>query len=228
MIGLQYLAALVVGYLMGSIPVGVIVSRLIARVDVRDHGSGMTGTTNVLRTAGRKAAVMVVGGDLLKGVLAVIFAGLIVGNGYLQIGSFGFDAGVGRVLAGLGAVIGHNWSVFLGFRGGRGVATYFGALAAMVPLAAILGLEILILSAFSTRFVSLGSIAGVVVSYAIIVPLTLLNGLAIEYLLYSILGVVIIVAMHRGNIVRLMTGKERRLGERAGSVETTPPVEGGG
>ena len=228
MIGLQYLAALVVGYLMGSIPVGVIVSRLIARVDVRDHGSGMTGTTNVLRTAGRKAAVMVVGGDLVKGVLAVIFAGLIVGNGYLQIGSFGFDAGVGRVLAGLGAVIGHNWSVFLGFRGGRGVATYFGALAAMVPLAAILGLEILILSAFSTRFVSLGSIAGVVVSYAIIVPLTLLNGLAIEYLLYSILGVVIIVAMHRGNIVRLMTGKERRLGERAGSVETTPPVEGGG
>ncbi len=228
MIGLQYLAALVVGYLMGSIPVGVIVSRLIARVDVRDHGSGMTGTTNVLRTAGRKAAVMVVGGDLVKGVLAVIFAGLIVGNGYLQIGSFGFDAGVGRVLAGLGAVIGHNWSVFLGFRGGRGVATYFGALAAMVPLAAILGLEILILSAFSTRFVSLGSIAGVVVSYAIIVPLTLLNGLAIEYLLYSILGVVIIVAMHRGNIVRLMTGKERRLGERAGSVETTPPVGGGG
>jgi glycerol-3-phosphate acyltransferase PlsY len=227
-IGFQYLAAFAVGYLMGSIPVGVVVSRLTAKVDVRDYGSGMTGTTNVLRTAGRKAAVMVVAGDLLKGALAVIFAGLIVGNGYLQVGNFGLDAGVGRVLAALGAVIGHNWSVFLGFKGGRGVATYFGALAAMVPLVAILGGEILVLSAFSTRFVSLGSIAGVVGSYAIIIPLTLLNGLPIEYMLYSILGVVIIVAMHRGNIIRLMTGKERRLGERVGSIETPPPVEGGG
>lgn len=228
MIAFQYLAAFVVGYLMGSIPVGVVVSRLTAKVDVRDYGSGMTGTTNVLRTAGRKAAVMVVAGDLLKGALAVIFAGLIVGNGYLQVGNFGLDAGLGRVLAALGAVIGHNWSVFLGFKGGRGVATYFGALAAMVPLVAILGGEILILSAFSTRFVSLGSIAGVVGSYAIIIPLTLLNGLPIEYMLYSILGVVIIVTMHRGNIVRLMTGKERRLGERVGSIEAPPPVEGGG
>lgn len=228
MIGLQYLAALVVGYLMGSIPVGVIVSRLTAKVDVRDYGSGMTGMTNVLRTAGRKAAVIVVAGDLLKGALAVIFAGLIVGDSYLQTGVFGFGAPLGRVLAALGAVIGHNWSVFLGFRGGRGVATYFGALAAMVPLVAIFGLEILILSAFSTRFMSLGSIAGVVGSYAIIVPLTLLNGLDIEYLLFSIIGVVIIVAMHRGNIVRLMNGKERRLGERAKGVGTTPPVGGGG
>ena len=228
MIGLQYLAALVVGYLMGSIPVGVIVSRLTAKVDVRDYGSGMTGTTNVLRTAGRKAAVIVVAGDLLKGALAVIFAGLIVGDSYLQTGVFGFGAPLGHVLAALGAVIGHNWSVFLGFRGGRGVVTYFGALAAMVPLVAIFGLEILILSAFSTRFMSLGSIAGVVGSYAIIVPLTLLNGLPIEYLLFSILGVVIIVAMHRGNIVRLMNGKERRLGERAKGVGTTPPAGGGG
>ncbi|MEE8353900.1 MAG: glycerol-3-phosphate 1-O-acyltransferase PlsY [Dehalococcoidales bacterium] len=228
MIVFQYLAAFVVGYLMGSIPVGVVVSRLTAKVDVRDYGSGMTGTTNVLRTAGRKAAVLVVAGDLLKGALAVVFAGLIVGNGYLQVGAFGLDAGVGRVLAALAAVIGHNWSVFLGFRGGRGVATYFGGMAALVPAVAIFGGEILILSAFSTRFVSLGSIAGVVGSYAIIIPLTLFNGLPIEYMLYSILGVVIIVAMHRGNIVRLMTGKERRLGERVGSIETPPPVEGGG
>jgi len=227
-IGLQFFLALLLGYLMGSIPVGVIVSRLAAKVDVRDYGSGMTGTTNVLRTAGRKAAVMVVAGDLLKGALPVIFAGLIVGNGYLQVGAFGLDAGVGRVLAGLGAVAGHNWSVFLRFRGGRGVATYFGALAAMVPLVAILGGEILILSAFSTRFMSLGSIAGVVASYAIIIPLTLVNNLPIEYMLYSILGVVIIIAMHRGNIVRLMNGKERRLGERAASIKTPPPVEGGG
>lgn len=227
MIGLFFLV-LALGYLMGSIPVGVIVSRLVARVDVRDHGSGMTGTTNVLRTAGRKAAVMVVAGDLLKGALPVIFAGLIIGNGYLSAGGFGFAAPFGKVLAGLGAVAGHNWSVFLRFRGGRGVATYFGALAAMVPLVAILGLEILILSAFSTRFMSLGSIAGVVASYTIIVPLTLLNDSPIEYLLFSILGVVIIIAMHRGNIARLLSGKERRLGERAKSIETTPPVGGGG
>ncbi len=228
MIGFQFLASLVLGYLVGSIPVGVITTRLAARVDVRDYGSGMTGTTNVLRTAGRKAAVIVVAGDLLKGALPVILAGLIVGNGYIQTGGFGLDAGVGRVLAGLGAVAGHNWSLFLGFRGGRGVATYFGALGAMVPEAAILGGEILILSAFSTRFMSLGSIAGVVGSYAIIVPLTLLNISPIEYLLFSILGVVIIVTMHRGNIVRLMAGKERRLGERAQSVGTPPPVGGEG
>ncbi len=228
MIGFQYLAALVIGYLMGSIPVGVIVSRLTAKVDVRDYGSGKTGMTNVLRTAGRKAAVIVVAGDLAKGALPVFIAGWMIGIGYEQLGNLGFGAEVGKVLAALGAVVGHNWSVFLGFKGGRGVATYFGGLAAMVPAVAFLGAEILLLSAFSTRFMSLGSIAGVVGSYAIIIPLTFLNASPIEYLVYSILGVVIIVAMHRGNIARLLAGKERRLGERAPSIEVPPPVEGGG
>ena len=90
MIAWQYVACLAVGYLMGSIPVGYLVAKRTAKVDVREHGSGKTGMTNVLRTAGIRAAVIVITGDLVKGVLAVVFAGLIMGNSYLAVGVFGF------------------------------------------------------------------------------------------------------------------------------------------
>ena len=227
MIGWQYVACLAVGYLMGSIPVGYLVAKRTAKVDVREHGSGKTGMTNVLRTAGVKAAAIVITGDLVKGVLAVVFAGLIMGNSYLAVGSFGFGLPLGQVLAAFAAVLGHNWPVFLKFRGGRGVATYFGGMAAFLPVAAIFGGEILLIGAVVTRFASLGSIAGVVGTYAIVVPLTVLNGWPLEYLIYSLVGALIIVIMHRGNIARLIKGKERRLGEKAEDLKPSPSKEGG-
>jgi len=212
----KFISVVIIGYLLGSIPFGLLIAKRYARVDVTKYGSGKTGTTNVLRTAGRKTAAMVAIFDILKGMLAVIFAGLIVGKGYLVMNGFGLGALVAEVLAALAAIIGHNWSVFLKFHGGRGVATFFGGLIALCPPAAIFGGEIIIIGAGLTRYVSLGSIAGAVGSYAVLVPLTIMNGFPIEYLFYALAGTIIIFVMHRDNIARLILGKERKLGEKAG------------
>ena len=221
MIILQFIAVIVVGYLVGSIPSGVLVSKLISKVDIREYGSGKIGATNVLRTAGTKAAAFVLFLDILKGALAVVFAGLIVGRNYLVIGDdFGLGLLVAQVLAALAAIAGHNWSIFLGFKGGRGVATFFGGLVALCPVAALFGGEVFIIGAGLTRFASLGSIAGVVGTYSILIPLTIFNGFPLEYLIYALIGTVVIVIMHRENITRLLSGKERRLGEKVKPVES--------
>ncbi len=221
MIVARFVAAAVVGYLLGSIPFGVLIARRKAKVDIRQYGSGKMGTTNVLRTAGGKAAAMVATLDLLKGILAVVFAGLIVGNSYLVIGGFGLGSLVAQVIAALAAIAGHIWPLFAGFRGGRGVATFFGGLIVLCPVAALFGGEILIIGAGLTRFASLGSIAGAVGAYAILVPLTIMNGFRIELLAYALMGTIVVIVMHRSNIVRLISGKERKLGENAEKV--TPP-----
>jgi len=226
----KFVAVVVLGYLLGSIPVGYLIGKRQAKVDIRQQGSGRTGATNVLRTAGRKSAALVASLDLLKGVLAVVFAGLIVSKGYLVVGSFGLGSLVAQVLAALAAVAGHIWPVFLKFRGGRGVAPFFGGLIALCPVAALFGGEILIIGAGLTRFVSLGSIAGAVGAYAILVPLTIMNGFPIEYLFYALVGAIIILVMHRDNIRRLISGKERKLGEKA-ERKVSPssnPTEGAG
>ena len=211
MIIAQFVAVVIIGYLLGSIPFGALISRRSAKVDIRQHGSGKTGTTNVLRTAGGKAAALVASLDVLKGVLAVVFAGLIVDKGYLVVGSFGLGALVAQVMAALAAIAGHNWPVFLKFKGGRGVATFFGGLIALCPPAALFGGEILILGAGLTRFASLGSIAGAVGAYTILMPLTIMNGFPVEYLAYALIGTIIIIVMHRDNIKRLISGTERKL-----------------
>jgi glycerol-3-phosphate acyltransferase PlsY len=212
---IKFISVVIIGYLLGSIPFGLLIARRYAKVDVTKYGSGKIGATNVLRTAGRKPAIVVTILDLAKGILAVIFAGLIVGKGYLVVDGIGLGALVAEVLAALAAIIGHNWSVFLKFRGGRGVATFFGGLVALCPPAAIFGGEIIIIGAGLTRYVSLGSIAGAVGSYAVLVPLTIMNGFPIEYLFYALVGTIIIFVMHRDNIARLVSGKERKLGEKA-------------
>jgi len=224
----KFAAVVIMGYLIGSIPIGYWLTRRQAKVDVTAYGSGKVGATNVLRTAGRKSAALVAGMDILKGVLAVVLAGLIVGRGYLVVGNFGFGTLVAQVLAALAAVVGHNWSVFLGFKGGRGVATFFGGLVALCPIAAIVGGEIIVIGAGLTSYVSLASIAGVVGAYAVLVPLTIMNGFPLEYLFYTLVGSVIIIVMHRDNIGRLMTGKERKLGEKGEKRDSSAssPTEG--
>ena len=114
----QFIGVVILGYLLGSIPFGVLISRRRTKVDIRQYGSGKTGATNVLRTSGGKAAATVAGLDVLKGVLAVVFAGLIIGDGYLMVGEFGLGRLLAQVIAALAAVVGHIWPVFLGFRGG--------------------------------------------------------------------------------------------------------------
>ena len=225
MIIAKFVAAVLVGYLLGSIPFGLLIGKRSSKVDVREHGSGKIGATNVLRTAGRKAAALAVALDVSKGVLAVVFAGLIVGRTFLVVGDFGLGALVAQVLAALAAMAGHNWSVFLKFRGGRGVATFMGGLMALCPVAAIFGGEIFIIGAGLTKFASLGSIAGTVGTYAILVPLTIMNGFPIEYLVYALIGTIVVIIMHRDNIRRLVSGKERKLGEKAKKVDESPSTE---
>lgn len=228
MIVAQYIAAVIVGYILGSIPFGLLISKKFAKVDVREYGSGKTGATNVLRTAGKKAAVLVAVLDVSKGALAVVLAGLLVGKSYLVVGNFGLGSVLAQVLAAAASVAGHNWSIFLKFRGGSGVATFLGGFFALCPIVALFGGEVIIIGASLTRFVSLGSIAGVVGTYAILIPLTVLNGFPIEYLVYALLGGLMIIYMHRGNIARLLSGKERRIGEKAEKISEPPPEESKG
>ncbi len=225
MIIAKFVGVVVLGYLLGSLPFGVWIGKRRAGVDVREYGSGKMGTTNVLRTAGKKAAAVVAILDILKGMLAVIFAWLIVGKSYLVVGDFALGALMAEVLAASAAIAGHIWPVFLRFRGGRGVATFFGGLIALCPVAAIFGGEILIIGAGLTRFASLGSIAGAVGSYAILVPLTIMNGFPFEYLVYVLIGTLAIILMHRDNIARLVSGKERKLGEKVEPTGSPPSTE---
>jgi glycerol-3-phosphate acyltransferase PlsY len=215
----RYFASMIIAYLLGSIPWGLILAKSMAGVDVREWGSGKVGATNVMRSAGRKVAIISGLLDILKGVVAVLFAGLIIGKVYVVVGPFGLGTLLGQVLAGLAAVAGHNWSGFLGFRGGSGVATFFGGWIALLPMVALFGGEILALAAVLTLFVSLGSLAAVVGMYAILIPLTIFSHFPIEYLLYALVGTAMIIYTHRGNIVRLFKGIERKLGERAERVK---------
>ena len=223
MIVAKFVAVVLIGYLLGSIPFGVLIGKRSARVDVRQVGSGKAGATNVLRVAGKKAAALVGILDLLKGLVAVVFAGLIFSQEYLVVGGSGlwWLARSAQVVAALSAMAGHNFPIFLKFKGGRGVATFFGGLLFLCPAAALFGGEVLILGAGLTRYVSLGSIAGVVGTYAILLPLTIFNGFPIEYLVYALIGSIFIIVMHRDNIVRLLSGKERRIGEKV-KVEDSP------
>ncbi len=226
MIVVKFLSVILLGYLLGSIPSGVLVTKYFSKVDITAFGSGKTGMTNVLRTAGKKSAAIVLLLDLLKGSLAVLAAGLIVGRNYLIIGDdFALGLLVAQSLAALAAMAGHNWSIFLRFKGGRGVATFFGGLAALCPVAALFGGEVWIIGTGLTRFASLGSIAGAVGTYSILIPLTVINGFPLEYLIYTLIGTVVIVIMHKDNIVRLVTGQERKIGEKAEEISAVPATE---
>ena len=214
----KFIYVILIGYLIGSIPSGLIVSRLYARKDIRQYGSGKIGTTNVLRTAGKKAAILVLLCDLLKGILPVLFAGMIFGNSMLVIGNFGVGTLLAQVLAALASVAGHNWSIFLKFKGGRGVATFFGGLIAICPPVAILAGEVFVVSISLTKYVSFGSILGVLAAYIILVPLTIIYQFPLEYLGYALVGGLVIIYMHRDNITRLMAGTERKIGQKAETV----------
>jgi len=225
MIIAKFTAVVIIGYLLGSIPFGVLIGKRSAKVDIRQYGSGKIGATNVLRVAGKKAAAMVIVLDVLKGALAVVFAGLIISRSYLVVGGFGLGMLTAQCLAALAAMAGHNWSVFLKFQGGRGVATFFGGLIALCPVVALFGGEVMIIGVGLTRFASLGSIAGAVGIYTILLPLTILNGFPIEYLAYALIGTIVIIVMHRDNIVRLISGKERKLDVKIKKEGSSPSEE---
>ncbi len=222
MITLRFLLVALIGYLLGSIPFGLIISKMSGKGDVRNWGSGKTGATNVLRAVGKKAALLTALLDGGKGLLAVFFAGVIMHRYYLSVG----DDRVlwllrsAQVVAAISAIAGHNWPVFLGFKGGRGVSTFMGGLIAFSPVTALFSAEVIIISAGLTRYASLASIAGIASASLILIPLTLLSGFPVEFLFYTLTGGGVVIFMHRDNIQRLLAGTERKLGEKAAAVAT--------
>lgn len=214
MIVAKFVTVILMAYLLGSIPVGMLVLRYSSKVDIRNFGSGKTGTTNVLRTAGKRMAAITAILDIGKGALAIALAGLIIGDGNLFVGNLALGTYAAKGLAAIAAVAGHIWPVFLKFRGGRGVAVFFGNLLALSPIIALPGAASLLLVAGLTRYVSLGSIIGTVVTYVFFSYLAIARSFPVEYLTYSLVGMLIIIVMHRDNIERLLAGKERKLGEK--------------
>jgi acyl phosphate:glycerol-3-phosphate acyltransferase len=192
-------AAVVVAYLLGSFPAGYLLGRLWG-IDVMQRGSGRTGGSNVFRSAGLVPALLTGALDIGKGALAVWVAGRLCSYQAAQ------------VLAGAAAILGHNYSVFLRFRGGAGVATSLGALAAIyLPAAVVLAVLLVVLIAV-TRYASIGSLTVTTLMPVVLLILALKGVRPLIYLSYGVLAWAIIVHAHLPNIRRLIAGTERRLG----------------
>ncbi len=192
------LAALV-AYVVGAVPVGFLVARAWGIGDIRAHGSGNIGATNVLRAAGRTPALLTLLGDVAKGYLAVEAAALA--------GGAGAEA---RGLGAVAAIAGNCWSVFLAFRGGKGVATGLGAFLNAAPWATLPAAAVWLAVTMTFRYVSLGSVTA-----AACVPLgALLLQLPWPIVAACAAGAALVIGRHHENIGRLLAGTERRLGER--------------
>ncbi|HSM34246.1 MAG TPA: glycerol-3-phosphate 1-O-acyltransferase PlsY [Anaerolineae bacterium] len=206
------LSLLLAGYLIGSLPMGVIVARLTGGIDPRTVGSGRTGGTNMLRAGGWGRAIAVAVLDLSKGAVPILVARALEAPVEVQ------------ALTGLAAVLGSWKSVFLRFGGGRGVATGVGGMLAIAPWIVPLALPAFVIIIGTTRYVSLGSILGTAFGAGIVVIAVLAGWLEPGWLLYAIPGVVIVWLAHRDNIGRLLAGSERKFG--AGDGQPTPPPGG--
>ena len=201
---MRIIAAVVMAYLLGSFPAGFLLGRLWG-VNVLEWGSGRTGGTNVLRSAGVLPALLTGAIDVGKGALAVWAAGQLAPETYQAIT---------QVLAGVAVILGHNYSIFLGFRGGAGVGTSLGALSMIYWPAAVALLVLLLLIVAITRYASLGSLIVTTLMPIILLALAVTGKLPLAYICYGLLAWVIIVYEHRPNIRRLIEGTERRIGEK--------------
>lgn len=195
---MRTLSLLALSYLLGSIPFGLMISKWWARVDVRQFGSGNIGVTNVLRTTGFIPAFLTLLGDSGKGLLAVLLTAKLIGSSSLSL------------LAGVFAVIGHNWPLFLGFKGGKGVATAAGAVLAFRPWALLILATIWLLVLLRYRYVSLSSI---VVCAGLPVVLLFFK-IEWQQFALALLLAALTVFRHRSNIERLRSGTEYRFGEK--------------
>ena len=206
------------GYLLGAIPFGYIAGKLFGGVDVRDHGSGSIGMTNVMRTVSPPVAILVLALDMGKAAGAVILARIIA------------DVPMVETLTGIAVIAGHSWSVFIGFSGGKGTATGWGALFALSPIAGIVASVIGVGLVALTRYVSLGSIVAATLGSLTLAVIAVVNDtVPLEYALYGAVGAPIILFKHRDNIQRLIKGDERKLGQKVDTVpESTDGQRGKG
>lgn len=203
----SYIIITIIAYLLGSISFSVIISKKIAGFDVREKGSGNAGTTNVLRTVGKKASIITLICDVLKGVVAILvayIAGLILKDSV--------DRALLIQLAGLAVIIGHTFPIFFGFKGGKGIATALGVLLITNWNIGLICLVFALVLMIITKMVSLGSLAAAVLFPILIIfmPHTsyLVDG---NYIIYGILIAALVIFNHRANVKRLLTGTENKI-----------------
>lgn len=186
------------GYLLGSIPFAFLLSRRTRGIDIRLAGSGNVGAANVLRTSGVRMAVTVLLLDLAKGAGSVVMAQrLVAGDG-------------AAAAAGLAAIVGHIYPVWLRFRGGKGVATACGVFSVLTPAAMVPAIVLFFSAAWLSRFISLGSLLGTVA----LPPFAYLTGAPPAAIAAAACAAIVIVVRHRSNLTRLVAGTERRIGQR--------------
>lgn len=193
---LKMLLVVIIGYFLGSISSGVVLSKLIKKSDIRSQGSGNAGTTNMLRIHGKGMALITFLCDILKGVIAVYIGKALVG------------AELGGVLGVLGAVLGHNYPVFFGFKGGKGIATSFGSLLFVYPIQALAAFTVFLILVYITHYVSVGSIVA-----AFTLPALVLLTTPFDPIIWTIMVFLgsMVIYRHKSNIVRLMQHKENKL-----------------
>ena len=211
MSALLLIGILALSYVLGSVPVGLVVAWLKTGRDLRATGSGKTGATNVMRSAGRKWGFLTLFLDGLKAFLAVMAATLLWPLSSMAIGSIFLDVAVVQSLAGVAAIIGHNHPVFAGVRGGRGVSSFFGSMVYLNWPVALVGIGVLAVVAMASRFMSLASIVAGLVTCAAMVALYAVGRVPLPHAAYAVLLVSYIVYAHRDNISRLLHGTERKL-----------------
>lgn len=213
---INLLAIIVTSYLLGSIPNSIILSKMAKGIDIREHGSGNAGGTNVIRVLGFKLGLSVIFLDALKGALAVIiiarlFSGSMPFNNLTPFDDFTLV----QIIAGISAVVGHIWTIFAGFKGGKGIATALGMLLIIITIDMLIAVGVFLIVVSISKYVSLGSI-----SAAITVPLALfarenifhVNIPGYHILLpFIILISLLVILTHRENITRLLKGKESKL-----------------
>ena len=189
----------VISYLIGSISFSYLISKKVAGIDIRSHGSGNAGATNTLRVLGKGPAITVLILDALKGLVAMGITHWLTGDP------------LAYAVSGLFAIAGHNWPIFFGFRGGKGIATTLGVALGFSPLAFLIGAVLAVITIFITRYVSLGSLFLVT---ALPIVLHLLDKPA-SFVWTSLVLAVFAYIRHYDNIRNLLSGKERKLGEKA-------------
>lgn len=192
---LHFLLGFVLGHVCGSVPSGLWLVQAFHDIDIRNYGSKNIGTTNVFRIVGPKTAVLVLIADAFKGILAV------------GIMSYFFHNPLLDVVTALGALLGHNYSLFLGFKGGKGVATALGLLIFMMPKVAVASFGIWLVCVLLTRYVSLGSIMAAIFTP----PLAWYLGYPSAYVIFSVVAAFFVVLRHKENIHRLLTGTESKI-----------------
>lgn len=194
---MNYIFGIILSYLLGSIPFGYLVGKYLKNVDIRERGSGNIGTANAFRVMGAKYAILVLIGDCLKGFLAVFLARrlLIIDNisFYLIIGLF--------------AIIGHNWSIFLKFKGGKGIATTYGVVFSFYPIISLISALIWGIIVITIKIASLGSI----ISVLSMLILSFIFNTTLEFKYFLIIINLLALFRHRSNIIRLMQHKENKI-----------------